>query len=129
MTDEIKEIIDSYRNNKTPKNVERALKEYSCAYDSPGIIRDDYSVDKGNAFLPMSEVDVESFSMHDALLDDKEKLLKILLRYIYEVYASPDDKLSPYWICFRGYEGENGDLSKEEYELLMKYRGKLWNKE
>lgn len=127
MTDEIKEIIDSYRDNKTPKNVERALREYSCVCDdSPGIIRDDYFVDRGNAFLPMSEVDVKSFSMHDTLADDKEKLLKILLRYIADVSKSEGNELSPYWICFAGFEGENGDLSKEEYELLMKYKGKLW---
>ena len=127
MSDEIKEIIDSYRNNKTPKNVERTLKEYSCAYDSPGIIRDDYDVDRSLAFLPMSEVDVKSFSMHDTLAEDKEKLLKILLRYVKDVIESiPYNELSPYWICFHGFEGENGDLSKEEYELLMKYKGKLW---
>lgn len=65
----------------------------------------------------------------ETLKEDKEKILNILLRYIYSVAEFPGNKLSPYWICFNGFEGESGDLSKEEYELLMKYRGKLWGKE
>ena len=58
---------------------------------------------------------------------DKEKLLKILLRYIGDVSEYPGNKESPYWIIFDGFEGENGDLTKEEYDLLIKYKGILWN--
>ena len=45
----------------------------------------------------------------------------ILKRYVYSVSDYPKNELSPYWICFDGFEGENGDLTKEEYELLKRY--------
>lgn len=69
----------------------------------------------------------EIIDYSDITAEDKEKILKILLRYVYEVSEYPGNESSPYWIIFHGFEGENGDLSKEEYELLMKYKGKLWN--
>ena len=53
--------------------------------------------------------------------DTVEKALtayNILKRYVAEVTKYPGNKQSPYWICFGGFEGENGDLTKDEYDLL-----------
>ena len=53
----------------------------------------------------------------DALVenyDKSQKALEILERYVYKIEKYDTE----YWIFFDGMEGENADLSKEEYELL-----------
>lgn len=63
-------------------------------------------------------------SIHDAvnlnIIEDAVKAYLILKRYIANVSEYPGNEQSPYWICFAGFEGENGDLSKEEYEFLKR---------
>ena len=60
--------------------------------------------------------------IHDKVnLDIIKKALQvynILKRYVHKVSEYPGNELSPYWIIFDGFEGENGDLTKEEYDLL-----------
>ena len=110
MDKQIREIIDAYEQDKNPINVDKAIREYVSEKDIDT---------QGVRVVPCLE--------RESIREDKERLLQILLSYVCDVFESPGDERSPYWIIFCGFEGENGDLSKEDYELFMKYKGILWN--
>ena len=110
---EIKTLFSDYKE-KWSENTYKHFESY--ANDIEKVLKDYDALDQEYRWLQYTCNDLNN------QIVDLTHILKILKRYIKNIEEYDDGS---YWIFFDGFEGENGDLTKDEYDLLKEVL--LWD--